>query len=33
VDAIREETDGRVSVYNHAMLTDAQLDWVEAIAE
>lgn len=33
VAAIRDETDGRVSVYNHAMLTEAQLDWVEAIAE
>lgn len=32
-DAVRTETDGRVSVYNHAMSTEAQLDWVGAIAE
>lgn len=33
VDAVRDETDGRVSVYNHAMLTETQLDWVEALAD
>lgn len=33
VDAIRDETDGRVTVYNHAMLTETQLDWVAAVAE
>lgn len=33
VDAVRAETDGRVSVYNHAMLTEAQLDWVSRVAD
>lgn len=32
VDAVRSETDGQVTVYNHAMLTEAQLDWVGAVA-
>lgn len=29
VEAIRAETDGRVTVYNHAMMTETHLDWVE----
>lgn len=31
VDAIRNIIDGEVTVYNHALLTDAQLDWVERV--
>ena len=33
VDAIRAETDGQVSVFNHAMMTDEQLNWVSALSE
>ncbi|PCR89007.1 alpha-amylase family protein [Natrinema ejinorense] len=32
VDEIRTVIDGRVSVYNHAMLTETQLEWIEQIA-
>lgn len=28
VETVRSEIDGHVRVYNHALLTDAQLDWV-----
>ncbi|WP_227379475.1 putative glycoside hydrolase [Haladaptatus halobius] len=29
VDAIREQTDGRVQVYNHSLATMTQMDWIE----
>lgn len=31
VEAVREETDGELFVYNRALLAESQLEWVEAV--